>query len=273
MNKLYIIGNGFDLKHGLPSRYNDFAKFCEATDRELFEQVEILFPKITGNSLWSNFEAGLGYVNTNMLHEFFYTAYQADRRNDMFLDMHNRLKLCFRDWVRLLTKQTEKLQRCYTFDNSDCFISFNYTDTLESAYNIMNIKILHIHGYAQFHEKEVYAGYIFGHGQPEQVPHDPIDSFEYLSKDFSNGFRKEFKVEDLIERIKFWNSKGFHFNHIVVLGHSLSEIDEIYFKEILKLIPNASWTIDYFDELDYTHKQERIRKMNIPGNSVKFIKS
>lgn len=27
-----ILGNGFDLAHGLPTRYSDFLKFCRATE-------------------------------------------------------------------------------------------------------------------------------------------------------------------------------------------------------------------------------------------------
>ena len=86
MNKLYIIGNGFDLKHGLPSRYSDFAEFCKKINWELYEQLTLLFPKISGESLWSNFEKGLGEVDESILRKKFYEPYKKNCSNDKFLN-------------------------------------------------------------------------------------------------------------------------------------------------------------------------------------------
>jgi len=41
--KLYIIGNGFDLWHGLPSRYADFKAYVRQHDRELLRTVDDYF--------------------------------------------------------------------------------------------------------------------------------------------------------------------------------------------------------------------------------------
>lgn len=29
MSRLYIIGNGFDIAHGIPSKYSDFRDYCK----------------------------------------------------------------------------------------------------------------------------------------------------------------------------------------------------------------------------------------------------
>ena len=29
MSRLYIIGNGFDIAHGIPSKYSDFRDYCQ----------------------------------------------------------------------------------------------------------------------------------------------------------------------------------------------------------------------------------------------------
>lgn len=39
--KLVVIGNGFDLYHGLPSKYSDFAKWLIQNDQDLFESMGI----------------------------------------------------------------------------------------------------------------------------------------------------------------------------------------------------------------------------------------
>lgn len=41
MEKSYnilVIGNGFDLAHGLPTTYNDFFEFAEVSDGTLWEE-------------------------------------------------------------------------------------------------------------------------------------------------------------------------------------------------------------------------------------------
>lgn len=35
--KLYIIGNGFDIAHGIPSKYSDFMNFVWEKDEQLGE--------------------------------------------------------------------------------------------------------------------------------------------------------------------------------------------------------------------------------------------
>lgn len=273
MSKLYIIGNGFDLKHGLPSRYSDFAKFCELTNWELFEQVNLLFPHISKDGLWSNFEEGLASFDADKLYCLFYKTYKSDKRNDGFLKLHTELKSCFRDWIISLKALTEKLQRRFVFDDNDCFITFNYTNTLEASYNIKDDRILHIHGYATPNEEEFYTDYIFGHKQPEQKSQDIIDSFDYLSKDFSNGLRKDFKVTKLSDRITNWKQEGFTFEKIVVLGHSLNEIDDDYMHKILVLLPNTPWVVEYLNLGDFYRKNSNLQRLQLPITNVDFIRS
>ena len=37
--RLNIIGNGFDLYHGIPSKYQDFANWLIQNDAQLFESI------------------------------------------------------------------------------------------------------------------------------------------------------------------------------------------------------------------------------------------
>ena len=61
--RLYIIGNGFDLHHGLKSRYWDFKLYLENKDKDLLEKLEEYF---SSDSLWSDFEGTLEYLNTEI---------------------------------------------------------------------------------------------------------------------------------------------------------------------------------------------------------------
>ena len=40
LKKLYMIGNGFDLWHGIPSNYREFESFVKEHDSDLFDAVE-----------------------------------------------------------------------------------------------------------------------------------------------------------------------------------------------------------------------------------------
>jgi hypothetical protein len=42
-NKLYIIGNGFDIYHGIKSSYSDFKEFIKINDIKLFRILEEFF--------------------------------------------------------------------------------------------------------------------------------------------------------------------------------------------------------------------------------------
>jgi len=67
MNILYIIGNGFDLWHSLPTKYSDFYKF---STQEL-DDLEQFLSHISCEDLWNNFEFVLGKYDWSAFYEFY----------------------------------------------------------------------------------------------------------------------------------------------------------------------------------------------------------
>lgn len=61
---LYIIGNGFDLFHGVKSLYRDFRIFLDQNNQQVLLSIEKYFQK---DELWSNFEAALANLDTEKL--------------------------------------------------------------------------------------------------------------------------------------------------------------------------------------------------------------
>ena len=57
MKNLYIIGNGFDKHHEVPSGYWDFHKWLKEKNPELVEQIDELYGY--SDDLWGNFEVEL----------------------------------------------------------------------------------------------------------------------------------------------------------------------------------------------------------------------
>lgn len=55
MSRLYIIGNGFDIAHGIPCRYSDFRRYCKEEMPEMYEKLNRYYDG--GDKLWSDFES------------------------------------------------------------------------------------------------------------------------------------------------------------------------------------------------------------------------
>lgn len=62
-NNLYIVGNGFDLRHGIPSRYLDFGSYLKEVDPETYEMVDRYF--VVDDSFWWEFEDRLAELDSD----------------------------------------------------------------------------------------------------------------------------------------------------------------------------------------------------------------
>ena len=256
MSKLYIIGNGFDLKHQLPTRYSDFAYFCKALYPCLFWKMSVLFPKISVGSLWSNFENGLGLPDEEHLNQLaeIYTKKGDDLSSSLNFDLKDALK----EWVICLKKMTGTLKPIYNFDEDAMFITFNYTDTLEKLYKIKPSNIIHIHDFAKDKDEEqLFAGYIFGHDRNLE---------QTSSENFVNTFKKEKKDENLLEKLNEWSLNNPI--DIFVLGHSINNIDLSYFKIIANKFENAIWHFDYLNEDDKNTKLKSLSHIENVNNVI-----
>ena len=269
--KLYIIGNGFDLAHNLPSHYSDFAAFCKEKDSFFYKSMNDLFPKLTPTEekLWSNFEEGLGEPDLKYLDRF-YNNYINNPGNDGFLKIFYDIKNYFKEWVISLKEKTLGLKPIYDLDKNSIFLSFNYTDTLETVYKISSGKILHIHGYEDDVQAEsFFVGYIFGHGREKLMQTSHIDSREYLYNDFVNGFRKDYQIDEISSFLRNFPT----IEEIIVYGHSMNKIDNPYFEIIKNQYPEAKWNIEYHIKYckDKEGKESNIHRLQI--DNYKLIKS
>ena len=63
-SRLYIIGNGFDLHHGLASTYRDFEKYVRNNNNKLYSRLQLYFDY---DYLWSHFEAVLAKIDVHAI--------------------------------------------------------------------------------------------------------------------------------------------------------------------------------------------------------------
>ncbi len=267
MEHLYVIGNGFDLHHEIPSRYIDFHKWLEKNMPKLFSQVIEFFPQSHLDEWWSVFEKNLASIDAygivynktienipdvasdNFSDSEWYDAENAvERQID---DIYSAIEIAFRKWVNTLPEGNS--QKKISMILGSHFLSFNYTDTLESLYGINSDNILYIHGKA----KETSKKLILGHGTTKKELNDliRIDAIEDDSTlDFITSRAKETaitsiankrkNVEHNIEENKKWFDSLSNITHIHIYGFSLSDIDMPYMSQILNSVNREIVTIE-----------------------------
>src|SRR3954454_534840 len=83
--KLFIIGNGFDLHHGIPSRYSDFGKYLASADPSILRLIrEYLF---VDEDFWNCFETRLATFDSDNVIQYaeqFLVPYSADEWRDAY---------------------------------------------------------------------------------------------------------------------------------------------------------------------------------------------
>lgn len=267
MKHLYIIGNGFDIHHDIPSSYKDFHQWIEENDKELLSQMQEFFIDSYDSTWWKDFEHNLSSLDA---YSIIYTKVQENYPNiadDNFSDsewydaehaverqiddIYSAIEIAFRKWVNTLPEGNS--QKKISMILNSHFLSFNYTNTLETLYGINSDNILYIHGKA----KETSKKLILGHGTTKKELNDliRIDAIEDDSTlDFITSRAKETaitsiankrkNVEHNIEENKKWFDSLSNITHIHIYGFSLSDIDMPYMSQILNSVNREIVTIE-----------------------------
>ena len=279
MTKLYIIGNGFDLWHGIPTSYDQFYEYAKG----LLNEIETYYTfDMRHAGPWSDFENSLGCFEW----EYFYDAhYHIDPTSDSFRPSEvygledditeqadnyvEAVKVIFSEWVDGIDITIADVR--LDFPSEASFLNFNYTSTLQSIYGIDEDKVLHIHG-----RSEKYDELVFGHGETrEEEPEidENGDSNRTMFSDAQGAAKYPFyafqkPVGEVIEKnqIFFDSLKGVR--EIIVIGHSLNKIDLPYFKRVAEGATEAEWLVCCYEEADEYHHVQGLLNCGVPRNLI-----
>jgi len=286
--KLYIVGNGFDIHHGIPSRYSDFKEYLSNVNGTLHDHV-IKYLQVEEN--WCDLESAFAYLDVDSVIDEgmqFLQNYSADNWSDSFhhdyqyemgkivSNLSSGLKIHFCEWVRLLKMKSieELICQPVNIDRDGLFLTFNYTLTLERTYCIRESNVKHIHGKSDDDESEIILGHSWS---PEEIPNlNDVSNPEDMDTRIMEGnelindyFGDTFKPADKIvrENYSFFNSLK-NVEEVIVLGHSLSEVDIRYFEEVLiNVKDNAKWIVTFYGDSEL-----KSHKMTMAGLGVKNVK-
>lgn len=249
--KLIIIGNGFDVSHGIKSKYKDFKDYLF---KKCPENASIYEDFYNPAELWSDFEHALGKPNL----EF------KKRVSSIFGMPFNPSHLAknFYSWVNSLNNQfsmnDSKKELSNFFENS-YFLTFNYTHTLEFLYKIEDTKILYIHGFAAPYDPDLFP-IIFGHNEPVKKDEDELIT----------NFRKDIKA-CLKKLSSFIKDKRQSIDEIYTFGFSYNDIDYEYFDFINKVLPSAKWHFSFHTQDDKKALFNYVEKLQADNNGRKIF--
>ncbi|MDF3026916.1 MAG: hypothetical protein K0S23_1223 [Fluviicola sp.] len=288
IEKLYVIGNGFDLHHGIRSLYTDFKLYLEEKDNELIEALEKYF---IADYLWSDFEATLADLDTEEIVDeclMYFESYGVDDWSDAYHHSYqyevqkridiltSKMKERFTEWIIQL-EIPSVLDELVCLDREAYYINFNYTSTLQRLYKIPESRILHIHNKAV----DLNSTLILGHSRD---PNEQDNLSGYNDEDtdvriaegneiLDKYFEETYKSTNTI--IKENNSlfrNLANVREIFVLGHSLSLVDQPYFAEIVRNIDTTSvkWTISYYSSKAIGSYEAVMTKLGIDPMLIQY---
>lgn len=190
MSDLYLIGNGFDLFHGLPSDYYYFGCYLIKNYPEFYSELGRMygFKTMIGSHFleefedaveydlfWSKFEERLGLLDPLWLEESLIDNLDLEYLDDA-VDIEipevtnaDTIKKYFNEWVvntlntnaGLKIVASELGKKKLDLSEDSFFVNFNYTSILEIIYGIPDKRIFHIHGVSELEEA---TELIVGHG-------------------------------------------------------------------------------------------------------------
>lgn len=177
---LNLIGNGFDLYHGLPSSYYYYGCYLLEKYPDVYEEMAKWFNcrivlSYTGYPLedveygvesqfWSIFEERLGVIDeTAIVETYNYDLGLEVEDYDIPMDddlLAERIKESFKEWVsetlekvdnyKIIASFIRRSLNCESYEmdfaENDRFLVFNYTHTLQKIYGVDDNNIHYVHG-------------------------------------------------------------------------------------------------------------------------------
>lgn len=291
---LYIIGNGFDLWHGIPSGLGDFKEYVQDTDKDVYREVEAYLP---AGENWNGLERALADLDADVLIEnlgHFMASYGDEDwsdsgHHDFQYEVENvvdrlskELQAHFADWVRSLPipSYDTARQRISILDRQALFLSFNYTSTLNTVYGVDPRHVLFIHGCAAQPGEKLILGHAWNPSSRRSLndrqdigeidtrlmeANDIID--DYFSATFKNS------AEIIVQNASFFQSPV-PVEQVIVLGHSLSDVDAVYFQALLAQshVAQARWVIAVRNMEEWPDKQLLLAELGVsPGKAIPVL--
>lgn len=300
LRPLIIVGNGFDLYHGISSSYLQFKDYLLKNHDDLHDVLE-RYLHLDAEEEWNHLETNLAYLDADDLLEemkIFIGDYSGEWKDSMYYDFQyevdrvtsklgTEMLRVFRDWIMQLDishlSNTSKLQ----LPKNAWYLNFNYTDSLEKLYGIDPNNILYIHGKANISNSSVILGHAWDNHTEATIKEPPT------YEDFVDGnyaTEEDWQWTEAVQSIQYYFATTYknsaeiieanidffekfrEVNEVYVMGHSMSPVDESYFSFVAKSIPaqKVKWIISYYKKEDVDNCKKTLQKIGVELDTVEF---
>ncbi len=297
--RLFIIGNGFDLAHDLPTKYWNFREYLEENYPDFLNAFELHHRIIPGDSierkqdlLWNDLETNLANINEDVIIEDALSVEMGLESGDVGIE--DTLRIYFKRDFQYIDKMAEYLRKWVSGidirkaspitssiqkETDDMFITFNYTQVLEGIYRVDPKKVVHIHGVVDDDLDEPVLGHgnisriqdICGRRNHAQIKFDEKESS--ICNVLDDYYNATFKDVQRYMR-KLYGLYQFPIQEIIVLGHSIAGVDLPYFKQIDELTGRkAIWKVYYFRESEKGSMKDSLMDQGISVRRIKMLHS
>ena len=254
----YVLGNGFDLHYGIPTKYCDFKRYLISNGyREIVDKVDDLLYRYGHYTLedienWSTFEDMLTVFNILDPDELYDEAFDNAETDDdragywdspswnvnYYNNYINVLKKQFVNWISEINTAIVP-DRYFKPVPGDAVLTFNYTTTIEDNFDTKGIQITHIHG---TQNQEI----VLGHNDPpkpnlysviEDMDSDYRDTTtknainDVLTQASQNYYKDSMQI---LYNYRHIFSQIPRFDKVIIMGLSCGPQDEMYVEEIIK---------------------------------------
>ena len=297
--RLFIIGNGFDLGHGLPTGYWNFRTYLENRYPDFlqsFEEHYDIYPMMSDEEkqglLWNRFESNLANIDEDSIINSCTSLDLGLESGDVgikdklyhhFLKEYSyikKLSMYLKRWVRTIRihdcpPRTSLIDK----NNGDQYITFNYTAVLENVYDIPPTHIIHIHGSL----RDYTIDPVLGHGnisriqaiqeklsEAEESFDEKMSSICSVIKDYYMQTLKDTNMY-IFSLSKIFDKK---ITEICVIGHSLDGIDIPYFSQIDQITgKKLPWLIYIFKDSEADEKKASLVSAGIDLSRIQTLLS
>lgn len=291
MKNLFILGNGFDLAHGLPTSYEDFRKYLyEEYDisseirpgihietktlpdgDEVFDEkeaVEFLVTLISETELngdqWSDLENSMGKFDFEDYLEIQSSMFDLDDDKNLF-----RMQYIYEDNASNYYKVVKELKKLFfawvkKIDTREVTVRENFQKLIVPERDVFLVfnyttiieEIYNVIDYYNIHGDQFSDEIIFGHGdEVEYYEGKYIGAADYLT-DIKEELKKDTKK--IIEETHFFKDLN-SIERIYSYGFSFSEVDLPYIREICNQL-NTGQIIWYLNKYEKNSKREEYKR-------------
>ena len=275
---LFIIGNGFDLHHGLRTSYVNFRddyikKECSVLWNDL---IDIYGEAPQNNDLWwKDFENMLGMVD--------YESLSKSRNGEAlgFMKVRNLMKgklpPLFGNWIKTVDRQIDltKMILLNEIDANALFFTFNYTLLLEKAYHVKDDNVWHIHGTTKYPD-DIVVGHDADASQLVKYIQEYNKDQQRISPSYADNINQEAlngakKVRGRIGKQDEIFNQYCNIKHFIAMGFSFSNIDHPYIEKIWsvnKRKEDADWTLYWHSDGENVWMTKKIIELGVNVNNI-----